>query len=180
MAPKWFGTPILIIPVGKAKSAFQIHLPKITDFSAGAQPFLFEELFTALEFLATFYKRCSDLLPEHLRLPTAHEDFAAENDPHLRALRAMLLGFLRCTVISLGAEMPYPLPNLQRLNASTPENERYFASLGLMGGFLLELKRDEGERPYVLSEYWSRQWGTHSVRHQIGLSEVLKLDERST
>ena len=178
--PNGSAFPIVIVPVGKAKSAFQIHLPKITDFFAGAQPFLFEELFAALEFLATFYKRCSDLLPEHLRLPTAHEDCAAENDPHLRALRAMLLGFLRCTVISLGTEMPYPLPNLQRLNASTPENERYFASPGLMGGFLLELKRNEGEPPYVLSEYWSRQWGTHSVRHKIGLSEVLELDERST
>jgi hypothetical protein len=89
----------------------------------------------------------------------------------------MLLGFMRSTVTCLGTEMPYPLPDLRRLTAATPEEERYFASLGLMGGFHLELYQDERQNPYILSEYWSRQWGAHSVRHKITVSEVLELDD---
>jgi hypothetical protein len=88
----------------------------------------------------------------------------------------MLLGFMRSTVTCLGTELPYPLPDLRRLTAATPEEERYFASLGLMGGFLLELHQEEMGDPLILSEYWSRQWGSGSVRHKITVSEVLKLD----
>jgi hypothetical protein len=60
----------------------------------------------------------------------------------MRALSAMLLGLMRSTVTRLGTAMPFPLPDLRRLTAATPEDERYFASLGLMGGFLLELRED--------------------------------------
>jgi hypothetical protein len=168
---------ISVVPFGTAKSAFQISVPKITDFSSAAQPPLFEEFFAALEFLASFYKRCSDLLPEALRISSTHEDLSLEGDSQMRALRAMLLGFMRSTVTCLGTEMPYPLPDLRRLTAATPEEERYFASLYLMGGFLLELKQDERQKPYILSEYWSRQWGDHIVRHKITVSEVLELDD---
>jgi hypothetical protein len=73
--------------------------------------------------------------------------------------------------------MPYPLPDLRLLTASTPEKERYFASPGLMGGFLLELREHEKHSRYILSEYWSRQWGASSVRHKITASEVLELNE---
>jgi hypothetical protein len=167
---------IVVVPFGKAKSAFQVNVPKITDFSIAAQPPLFEEFWAALEFLASFYKRCSDLLPEAVRTSSAHEDLPLEGDSQMIALRAMLLGFMRSTVTCLGTEMPYPLPDLGRLTAATPEEECYFPSLGLMGGFHLEIHRDERQNPYVLSEYWSRQWGDHSVRHKITVSGVLKLD----
>ena len=168
---------IVVVPVGKAKAAFQIIVPKIADFSITAQPPLFEEFFAALEFLASFYKRCSDLLPEALRISSTHEDLSLEEDSRMRALRAILLGFMRSTVTCLGTEMPYPLPDLRRLTAATPQEERYFASLGLMGGFLLELQQDEKQNPYILSEYWSRQWGTDSVRHKITVSKVLPLED---
>jgi hypothetical protein len=168
---------ITVVPFGKAKSAFQIRVPEIADFSIAAQQPLFEEFFAALEFLGSFYKRCSDLLPEALPISSTHEDLSLEGDSRMRALQAMLLGFMRSTVTCLGTEMPYPLPDLRRLTAATPEEERYFASLRLMGGFLLELQEDERQNPYILSEYWSRQWGTDSVRHKITVSEVLELDD---
>jgi hypothetical protein len=174
--PNGSAPKIAVVSVGKAKSAFQICVPKITDFSNSAQPPLFEEFFAALEFLDSFYKRCSHLLPEALRISSTHEDSSLEGDSQMRALRAMLLGFMRSTVTCLGTEMPYPLPDLRRLTAATPEEERYFASLGLMGGFLLELHQEEMGDPLILSEYWSRQWGSDSVRHKITVSEVLKLD----
>jgi len=91
----------------------------------------------------------------------------------------MLLGFMRCTVTCLGTQMPYPLPDLRLLTASTSEKERYFASPGLMGGFLLELRDDDKHNRYILSEYWSRQWGSHSVRHKITATSVLKLNEEA-
>lgn len=46
-----------------------------------------------------------------------------------------------------------------------------------MGGFILVLREDEEHNPYILSEYWSRQWGTHSVCHKITTSEVLRLPD---
>jgi hypothetical protein len=98
---------IVVVPVGKAKSAFQISVHRITDFSIAAEPPLFEEFFAALEFLGSFYKRCSDLLPEALRISSEHENLSWEGDSQLRALRAMLLGFMRSTVTCLGTEMPY-------------------------------------------------------------------------
>jgi hypothetical protein len=176
--PNGSAPSIAVVPFGETKSAFQISVPKITDFSIAAQPPLFEEFFAALEFLASFYKRCSDLLPEALRISSTHEDLSLEGGSHMRALRAMLLGFMRSTVTCLGTEMPYPLPDLRRLTPATPEEERYFASLGLMGGFLLELKQDERQNPYILSKHWSRQWG-NIVRHKITVSEVLELDDEA-
>jgi hypothetical protein len=53
--------------------------------------------------------------------------------------------------------------------------ERYFASPGLMGGFMLVLREDEKHNPYILSEYGSRQGGTHPECHKITASEVLRL-----
>ncbi|HWF10462.1 MAG TPA: hypothetical protein VG297_18470 [Bryobacteraceae bacterium] len=96
----------------------------------------------------------------------------------MRALRAMLLGFMRSTVTRLGTAMPFPLPDLRRLTAATPEDERCFASLGLMGGFLLELREDKEQEPYILSEYWSRQRGAESVRNKITASEVLNVGDQ--
>ncbi|HTF65095.1 MAG TPA: hypothetical protein VK638_20660 [Edaphobacter sp.] len=174
--PNGSAPSIAVVPFGQTKSAFVISVPKITDFSIAAQPPLFEEFFAALEFLASFYRRCSALLPEALRISSTHEDLSLEGDSRMRALRAMLLGFMRSTVTCLGTEMPYPLPDLRRLTAATPEEERYFASLGLMGGFLLELQQDERKNPYILSKYWSRQWGAHFVSHKITVSEVLELE----
>lgn len=170
---------ISVVPVGKTKSAFQINVPKITDFSIAAPPPEFEQFFAAVEFFASFYERSSDLLPQSLRIPNAQEDVLQEDDPHMRALRAMLFGFMRSTVTGLGTAMPFPLPDLQRLTAATPEDKRYFASLGMMGGFLLELREDEEQEPYILSEYWSRQWGSESVRHKITASEVLLVDNQT-
>jgi hypothetical protein len=119
--PNGSAPKIKVVRVGKAKSAFQVSVPKITDFSIVAQPPLFEEFFAALEFLAGFYKRGSDLLPEALRVSPAHEDLSLKGDSRMRALRAMLLGFMRSTVTCLGTEMPYPLPDLRRLAPATPK-----------------------------------------------------------
>jgi hypothetical protein len=168
---------VAVVRFGKTRFAFEIDVPKIIDFSIVAEPLRFEDFFAALEFLAICYRRCSALLPEALRISSTHEYVPLEEDSKMRALRAMLLGFMRSTVTCLGTEMPYPLPDLQKLTASIPEEKRYFASLGLVGGFLLELHEDEGQNPYILSEIWSRQWGADSVRHMITVSEVLSLAE---
>jgi hypothetical protein len=170
---------IEVIPVGKNKCAFQIRVPKLVDFSCDAEPPEFGEFFAAIEFLAGLYERSSNLLPEPLRIPDIEKVCLSEEDQDLRALRAMLLGFLRSTVTCLGTQMPYPLPDLRLLTPSTPEKERYFASPGLMGGFLLELREDEKHGRYIISEYWSRQWGSFSVRHRITASEVLQLSEEA-
>jgi hypothetical protein len=166
---------IVVVRIGKAKSAFQIRVPKVTDFAA--QPPDFEDLFAAIEFLAGFYRRYSALLPESLRIPEVEREPLPEGDTFMRALRAMLLGFMRSTVTSLGTEMPYPLPDVRHLTEAIPEAERYFASPGLMGGFLLELGEDEKGGQYILSEHWSRQWGSYSIRHKITASEVVRLDD---
>jgi hypothetical protein len=168
---------IVIMPFGKTGFSFKINVPKITDFSIAAQPPLFEEFFAALEFLADFYKRSSDLLPEALRISPAGEDLAPDENSQLTPLRAMLLGYMRSTVTCLGTGMPYPLPELRRLTAAVPEKERYFASFGLMGGFHLELHEDEKHNPYVIAECSSRQWGADSVRHKITVSEIVELDD---
>jgi hypothetical protein len=175
--PNGSAPSIAVVPFGETKSAFEISVPKITDSSVAAQPPLFEEFFAALEFLASFYRRCSALLPEALRISSTDEDLSLEGDSKMRALRAMLLGFMRSTVTCLGTEMPYPLPDLQRLTDATPEEKRYFASLGLMGGFLLELRQDERQNPYIRSKYWSRQWGADFVSHKITVSQVLELND---
>lgn len=164
-----------VVRVGKAKSAFQIRVPKVTDFST--QPSDFEDFFAAIEFLAGFYRRHSALLPESLRASEVEREPLSEGDTSMRALRAMLLGFMRSTVTSLGTEMPYPLPDVRKLTEAIPEAERYFASPGLMGGFLLELREGEKEGQYILSEYWSRQWGSCSIRHKITASEAVRLDD---
>jgi hypothetical protein len=170
---------IEVISVGRNKSAFQIRVPKVVDFYCDAQMTEFEEFFSAIEFLAGLYERSSNLLPEALRVPDVDKGLLAEENQDLRALRSMLLGFLRSAVICLGTQMPYPLPDLRLLTALTPEKERYFASPGLMGGFLLELREDEEHGRYILSEHWSRQWGSFLVRHKITTSEVLKLSEEA-
>jgi hypothetical protein len=177
--PNGSAPSINVVPVGKAKSAFQINVPKITDFSIEAPPPEFEQFFAAVEFFASFYERSSDLLPQSLHIPNAQEDVLREDDAYMRALSAMLLGFMRSTVTRLGTAMPFPLPDLRRLTAATPEDKRYFASLGLMGGFLLELREDKEQEPYILSEYWSRQWGTESVRNKITASEVLHVGDQA-
>lgn len=169
---------IAVVPYGKSKSAFQISVPKITDFSIAAQPPLFEEFFAALEYLASFYERCSESLPEGLRIPSTDEESSTGEDSRIRALRAMLLGFMRSSVTCFGTEMPYPLPDLQRLTRETPEEERYFPSLGLMGGFLLELRQGEGHGPYILSKSGSRQGG--SACHKITVFEVRELEDESS
>jgi len=170
---------ISVVPVGKSKSAFQINIPKITDFSIMATPPKFEQFFAAVEFFASFYERSSDLLPQSLRVANTKEEVLGEDDAYMRALGAMLLGFMRSTVTRLGTAMPFPLPELRRLTGATPKDNRYFASVGLMGGFLLELREDNEQEPYILSEYWSRQWGSESVRHKITASEVLHVDDQA-
>ena len=92
----------------------------------------------------------------------------------------MLHGFMRSTIVSLGTQMPYPLPEPRLLSEDVPSKERYFGSPGLMGGFMLVLRKDENHRPYILSEYWSRQWGASSVRHKITTSEVRRLSDEPT
>lgn len=170
---------IEVVPVGKTKCAFQIRVPKVVDFSLDAQLPDFEEFFAAVEFLAGLYERASNLFPEALRIPDTEGMSPPEEDRNTRALRAMLLGFMRSIVTRLGTQMPYPLPDLRLLTASTPEKERYFSSPGLMGGFLLELREDERHDQYIISEYWSRQWGSSSVRHKITASEVFELNEEA-
>ena len=168
---------IKIVPVGRkrTKYAFQVSVPGITSFAVDEPSF--EDFFAAIEFFASFYGRCSPLLPEPLR-PSSDKEPVPEPDPQLSALRAMLLGFIRSTVTCLRTEMPYPLPDLRRLTAETPETERYFASPGLMGGFLLELHQDERQGSYILSDHWSRQWGT-TIRHKITTSEILQLEDEA-
>jgi hypothetical protein len=46
-----------------------------------------------------------------------------------------------------------------------------------MGGFLLELRQDERQNPYIRSKYWSRQWGADFVSHKITVSQVLELND---
>jgi hypothetical protein len=165
-----------VVPVGRSKYAFEIDVPKVVDVSSGAEPSKFEDFFAAIDFLAGIYEKSSDLLPEALRADGEKASLPQE-DRDLRALRAMLLGFMRSTVTCLGTQMPYPLPDLRLLTGSVPEKDRYFASPGLMGGFFLELREDEKHNRYVISEYSSRQWGSFSVRHKITPSEVLALSE---
>jgi hypothetical protein len=167
---------IVLVPVGRSNYAFQIDVPKVVDFSFDAEPPEFEDFFAAIDFLAGLYEKSSDLLPEALRA-NGEKASLSQEDLDLRALRAMLLGFMRSTVICLGTQMPYPLPDLRLLTGSIPEKDRYFASPGLMGGFFLELREDEKHSRYVISEYSSRQWGSFSVRHKITPSEVIALSE---
>lgn len=173
-------TPTIdVVPVGKSKCAFQLRVPKVTDFSIHAQPPEFEEFFAAIEFLTGLYEKTCHLLPKALRIPDIQQAPLTEEDRDMRALRAMLLGFMRSTVTCLGTQMPYPLPDIRLLTASTAAKGQYFASPGLMGGFLLELREDEKHNRYIQSEYWSRQWGSFSVRHKITASEVLELKEEA-
>lgn len=174
--PNGSAPKIAVVPVGRknTKSAFQMSVPKIADYSVDLLPF--EDYFAAIEFLASFYMRCSPLFPEALRISPTPNQLKPHGDPQMHALRAMLLGFMRCTVTCHGTEMPYPLPDLQDLTSETPEEMRYFASLGLMGGFVLELMRDDEGHPYILSAYWSRQWGI-TVHHKISLFEIISLGE---
>jgi hypothetical protein len=165
-----------VVPVGRGKYAFEIEVPKVVDFSFDSEPPEFEVFFAAIDFLAGLYEKSSDLLPEALRADGEKASLSQEGRD-LRALRAMLLGFMRSTVTCLGTQMPYPLPDLRLLTGSTPEKDRYFESPGLMGGFLLELREDERHNRYVISEYWSRQWGSCPARHKITPSEVVALSE---
>ena len=61
------------------------------------------------------------------------------------------------------------------MSEDVPSKERYFAGPGLVGGFMLVLREDENHNPYILSEYWNRQWGADSVCHKITASKVLRL-----
>ena len=173
------GPSVNIIPIGKNKSALQIAVAKIVEFTRQTRPD-FEEVFSAIEFIAGLYERSCHLLPESLRCSTRTAPPADTRNQQLRALRAMLHGFMRSTVVSLGTQMPYPLPEPHSLSEHVPSKERYFASPGLMGGFMLVLGEDEKHNPYILSEYWSRQWGADSVRHKITTSEVRRLSDEVT
>lgn len=70
-----------------------------------------------------------------------------------------VLGYMRSTVTLLGTAMPFPLPDLARL-AGASEEERHFSSLGLMGGFELELFEGAEGQPYIVATQSGRQWGT--------------------
>jgi len=170
------GPGVSIIPIGikRNKCAFQIPVPKIAEFTGETRPD-FEELFSAIDFISGLYERSCHLLPESLRCFAPGARGADAQNQQLRALRAMLHGFMRSTVVILGTQMPYPLPELHLLSEDVPSKDRYFASPGLMGGFMLVLREDEKQNPYILSEYWSRQWGADSVCHKITTSEVLRL-----
>jgi hypothetical protein len=86
---------------------------------------------------------------------------------------------MRSTVMLLGTAMPFPLPDLNKLTTDTPYEERHFPSLGLMGSFELELRRENGGIPYILATQSSRQWGTYEIRHKITTDEVRLLDSES-
>jgi hypothetical protein len=176
--PNNLGPRVKIIPIGKGKkkSAFQIPVPKIVEFTRETRPD-FDEIFSGIEFLSSLYEGSCHLLPESLRCSGPSAPGADAQSQELRALRAMLHGFMRSTVISLGTEMPYPLPEPGSLSEDIPSEKRYFASPGLMGGFKLTLSEDENHRRYILSEYWGRQWGASSVRHKITTSEVRRLPD---
>ena len=178
--PSSAGPSVNIIPIGKEKKKFAFRVPvrKIVEFTGKTRPD-FEEIFTKIEFLSGLYERSCHLLPESLRCSAPAPAGADARSQQLRALRAMLHGFMRSTVVSLGTQMPYPLPEPHLLSEEVPSEERYFASPGLMGGFMLVLREDERHSPYILSQYWSRQWGTGSVRHKITTSEVLCLSDES-
>ena len=168
-----------VVKIGKDKSALRLAVPKIVEFTRETRPDL-EEVFSAIEFLAGLYEGSCYLLPESLRCSARSPSVADTKDQQLRALRAMLHGFLRSTVLDLGTEMPYPLPEPHSLSEHVPSDKRYFPSPGLMGGFMLTLGEDEEHNPYIVSEYWSRQWGADSVRHKITTSEVRRLSEELT
>ena len=163
---------IEVVPVGKGKSAFQLRVPRIEDFSSVAS---FEEFFTAIEYLSHFYDRISDMLPSTLQIETLAPS-ATTDDAQIRALRVMLLAFMRSTVITLGTAMPFPLPRLEKLGAEGSIDERYFASLGLMGGFELVLHHEQNGTPYIIATQSSRQWGTYEIRHRITTDEVRLLE----
>lgn len=164
---------IEVVAVGKGKLAFQLHVPPMLNFASDNVPF--EEFFSAIEYLADFYQRSSDMLPEEFRIARSTQE-PGPDDVQMRALQIMLLGYMRSTVMLLGTAMPFPLPDLNRLTKETPEAERYFASLGLMGGFGLELSRKADNQPYIIATQSSRQWGTYEIRHKITTSEVQLLD----
>lgn len=128
--------------------------------------------------MAVTYEKASSLLPESLRVRAIQKesDERLFIDAGMRALQAILLGFMRSTVTNLGTQMPFPLSDVRRLTSKTPESARYFASTGLMGGFLLKLEKDETAKPYIASEYWSRQWGAHTIRHKITTDQILKVN----
>ena len=169
--------PLEVVAVGNNKFAFRITVLRIGSFPEDLEPPNFEDFFEAVKFLAKLYESHSGHLPAQIR-PGVHEVTLSEEDRELQALRAMLLGFMRSTVTSLGTQMPYPLPDLRRLTASTPQQERYFASPGLMGGFLLEPREDDSHAKHIISEHWSRQWGG-TVRHRITPFEIVLLAEEA-
>lgn len=164
-----------VVQVGKGKLAFQVHVPPIHDFASGNAPF--EEFFSAIEYLGDFYRRSSDMMPAEFRLGTSPQE-PGRTDVQRDALQIMLLAYMRSTVVRLGTAMPFPLPDLSKLTTETPEEERHFPSLGLMGGFGLELFEDADNQPYIVATQSSRQWGTYEIRHKITASEVLLLDAK--
>lgn len=122
------GPSMKIIPIGrkKNKSAFQIPVPKIVEFTGETQPD-FEEIFSAIEFLSGLYEQSCHLLPESLRCSARSAAVAYDESQQFRALRAMLHGFMRSTVLSLGTQLPWPLPERiycprksQARNATSP------------------------------------------------------------
>lgn len=163
-----------VVPVGKGKLAFQVHVSPVQDFASADAPF--EEYFAAIEYLALLYERCSNLLPQHLRLQPMTE-VELLGDGHLRRLKTMLLAYMRSTVSLHGTGMPFPFPDLNRLDQSTPSEERHFPSFGLMGGFDLELRHDDDGRPFIEASCGSRQWGSYSVEHRITADEVRRLPD---
>lgn len=161
-----------VVPVGKGKLAFQLHVPPVRDFASEDIPF--EDFFSAVEYLGKFYERCSEYLPQEFRLAQPAQQ-GSDLDVYRKALYLMLLGYMRSTVTLLGTAMPFPLPDLARL-AGASEEDRHFPSLGLMGGFELELLEDTEGQPYLLATQSIRQWGTFEIRHRITASEVKLLD----
>lgn len=55
-----------VVPAGKDKLAFPLHVPHVRDFASENIPF--EEFFSATEYLGKFYERCSEELPQEFRL----------------------------------------------------------------------------------------------------------------
>ena len=166
---------IEVVQVGKGKLAFQLQVPPMQNFAAADVPF--EEFFSAIEYLGNFYERSSEMLPAGYRIAKSPQE-SGPVDIQTSALQIMLLSYMRSTVMLLGTAMPFPLPDLNKLTIDTPYEERHFPSLGLMGGFELELRR-ENDVPHILATQSSRQWGTYEIRHKITTDEVRLLDPES-
>lgn len=163
---------ITAVQTGKSAS-LQTTVPRITDFSLPIDDHAFAEIFSAVEALGGYAERAKRQLTYLQVLAGARWEDPVRPDPShtpLRMLEALLLGLMRTAAMNFKASMPFPLPDMVAL-ASTETKEAWYSLAGMYGGFRVRLLND-GQKPYLLTEHWSRVWDFGIVEHKITLRTI--------